>query len=507
VIEEDPTVRRKLLMAGMEIDPIAKRLLRPRYLCFLTDPENQEIRGCKVQKCVQRYQSEKPPSYIVVAYTKEQFETKEELTILLQLAERAARNAGVSGFWIGCSCMLEPENVEDDVFRISDIIRGCVQVAIVVGPSASNPSIVTMDHMLHQWGSRIWTFPEVLLAPTGKPIMVYCSKRDVAPFPLEKSQFAAKVWDDAENSRQMIDHYEGNLILSRLELVVLALECLQTRRTTQYLPGDSAYVLMGLLRTRPVIDRTDSAFQAFARLSLANDSDRLLERLIGTLPADQSQPWYNMNDAYRAKLWDIEPTVGIAGVGHDDTVIVDGARGAAVRWKGFKPVAYTKKMSWKRRSALNLLRFSGIFWWLGFVLLFNSPGIGAILFVFSTIVISATPYLVRVISRGKLWETEAWLFAFEGYLPIEDIEKRIFGAMLHRLEWAPYGSPLSRHRRNEYGECDGIDPTEDPDVRALVDQAKGSKYGEQKVIYSTTSTEIRLLTLSCRYLLSLTQTL
>ena len=36
----------------------------------------------------------------------------------------------------------------------------------------------------------------------------------------------------------------------------------------------------GLLRQRPVVDRTDSEFQAFARLSLANDSDSLLEGLM-----------------------------------------------------------------------------------------------------------------------------------------------------------------------------------------------------------------------------------
>lgn len=64
---------------------------------------------------------------------------------------------------------------------------------------------------------------------------------------------------------QLVDHYEGSLILSQLELVTLALECLHNRDTEQYLPGDISYALMGLLRVRPQIDSTDSAFQAFAR--------------------------------------------------------------------------------------------------------------------------------------------------------------------------------------------------------------------------------------------------
>jgi len=64
---------------------------------------------------------------------------------------------------------------------------------------------------------------------------------------------------------KLIDHYEGNLILNQLELVTLALECLHRRATTEYLHGDHSYALMGLLRVRPEIDPTDSAFQAFAR--------------------------------------------------------------------------------------------------------------------------------------------------------------------------------------------------------------------------------------------------
>ena len=55
------------------------------------------------------------------------------------------------------------------------------------------------------------------------------------------------------------------MILNQLELVTLALECLHNRDTTQYLPGDHSYALMGLLRIRPEIDPTDTAFQAFAR--------------------------------------------------------------------------------------------------------------------------------------------------------------------------------------------------------------------------------------------------
>ena len=82
---------------------------------------------------------------------------------------------------------------------------------------------------------------------------------------LGKNQFAGKAWEDAAVSKQLVDHYLGNIDLSRLELAVLALKCLYSRDTTQYFLGDQAYALMGLLRVRPLIDDTDSRFQAFAR--------------------------------------------------------------------------------------------------------------------------------------------------------------------------------------------------------------------------------------------------
>lgn len=59
--------------------------------------------------------------------------------------------------------------------------------------------------MLQQWGRRIWTFPEVLLAPAGKAIKVYVRGGDLMqPMHVAKNQFAAKVWkDDAQVARQV----------------------------------------------------------------------------------------------------------------------------------------------------------------------------------------------------------------------------------------------------------------------------------------------------------------
>ncbi|KAJ8111526.1 hypothetical protein OPT61_g5899 [Boeremia exigua] len=477
------------------LNPITERVLRPRYLCFLREP-GQPAMIMNVEEWLAQHGSERNLSYIFVAYTAEQFQTSEDLMVLHQIADAAARHAGVTAYWVGCSCMPEADQLQEDVYRICDVIRGAQSLVIAVGQPPNNKhTINTTDLMLQQWGNRIWTFPEILLAPAGKDIKVYLRNSDFTqPLRIPKNQFAAKVWkDDAHIARQLIDHYEGNLLLSQLELVTLALECLHKRRTYQYLPGDHSYALMGLVRIRPRIDPTDTAFQAFARLSMANGSDQLLERLICVLPKRPDQPWHSMDDAYGAKLWEILPEgVEISGIGHDDTVILDGCRAANVRWKSFTPVANTRRQSWGRWIAEKLLRISGLTYLVGIFLvaipnttglpgLSPTQGAGVFLIIWSIFLAFLSPWLLRVLYLGKFWDQQCWLFGFEGYMPIETIESQIFGARLCRLRWTPYASPLSRHHKNNHNECVADDPTTDPDIKALVERCKHAGPGDQRL--------------------------
>ncbi|KAL5117062.1 hypothetical protein ACEQ8H_005021 [Pleosporales sp. CAS-2024a] len=478
--------------AVSQANPVAERVLRPRYLCFLRQP-GEAAMIMNVEEWIRQDKAEKTLSYVFVAYTAEQFQSPEDLRALHEIADAATRNAGAIAYWVGCSCMPDPAEMTQDVYRICDIIRGAASLVIAVSrpPSDSDTHGVytTTDLMLQQWGQRIWTFPEVLLAPAGKDIQVYTRGRHVMqPLTVAKNQFAARVWQrDAHVARQLIDHFEGNLILSQLELVTLALECLHKRQTTEFLPGDHSYALMGLVRVRPQIDATDSAFQAFARLSLANGSDQLLERLICIDPKDANQPWHAMDDAFDSKLWDILPQdVSIAGIGHDDTVILDGCRAANVRWKSFSPVAYTRRASWKRWIAQKLLRAGGVVFLTAIVLIVINPGnqgkvIGGILLVYSILLMALAPWLLRMLYLGKFWEQQCWMFGFEGYLDIDTIERQIFGGRLGRMKWTPAASPLSRHHRNDHGECIPDDPTSDPYVAALVEQAKTAGPGAQRI--------------------------
>lgn len=199
-----------------------------------------------------------------------------------------------------------------------------------------------------------------------------------------------------------------------------------------------------------------------------------------------------MDDAYGAKLWDILPQeVGIAGVGTDDSIILDGCRAANVRWKSFTPVANTRRSSWRRSFAEVLLRMGSVVLLFAIVLACIPSGtagqlsivqiIGVVLTIYSIVLMLLSPWLLRMLYLGKFWDQQCWLFGFEGYMPLETIETQIFGGRLNRLRWTPYASPLSRHHRNEHNECVADDPTTDPEIKELVERCKYAGPGEQRL--------------------------
>jgi hypothetical protein len=138
---------------------------------------------------------------------------------------------------------MQPDHVEDDVFRISDIVRGAHSMAVIIGPGTRDaqgqPSVKSM---LQEWGERLWTLPEALLIASNKPISVY-RRGYQGPLLIPKNQFAGMAWADSVTARDLIDHYEGNLTLSRLELVTIAMQALFARKRGEYLPVSSTHPL------------------------------------------------------------------------------------------------------------------------------------------------------------------------------------------------------------------------------------------------------------------------
>lgn len=171
--------------------------------------------------------------------------------------------------------------------------------------------------------------------------------------------------------------------------MVSATKCLFARLHTTFGPGDVSYALMGLMRRQPGVDPKDSAFKAFARLSLLNDNDRLLERLICLQPSStKRRPWYSLQESHGARLWDIEPCTHVVGIvdaqparatqsqlsgdgmgDADDTqiIVLDGAYSATIIWQHLAPVAFEKRPTSSERWAQFFVRYFRYYFPLGII--------------------------------------------------------------------------------------------------------------------------------------------
>lgn len=372
-------------------DDVPDRLTGPRYLCFVDtgDETTPVCRTWKVSDYVAQYGHDASTEFVFLSYTRKQFyaPTDSELesdyvapsevadkremaeryrSVLLDYGARAARAASRPAFWVDFACvqqddpLLSANDDIEDVWRICDVVRAAHSLAIVTGPSLGNKMQNANESSklawLQEWATRLWTLPEILLSSTEHRITVYAVGDPGRPRTLAKRNFAAQACPDARAVQQLVDHYESSIHLTPLELISIALECLQRRQTARRNAGDVSYALQGLLRRRPKVDKTDSSFEAFARLSLSNDSDMLLERVLCMLPANRDAAWHDFHDAWGARLWDIEPSCQIAGVVDDNKVTVDGAFAASIHWDSLESVAFLKRETMVRSMAKFILR-------------------------------------------------------------------------------------------------------------------------------------------------------
>lgn len=517
-VEDDESylVEREVSNEADKDRPFLNRILRPRYLCFLrkvtrsgTDILHYEVK--------QVSEDDPDPKYVFISYTRAQFWTsnaddtrkmeidqqgkdarlsryKKDRAAILRYGIRAAYEANVDAFWLDFKCIPRKEGQKssftDEIYNISDVVRAAHSMVIVTGwpleGAEQHYDDSLRDTWLRIWGSRIWTLPEILLCPAEHHIKVYArGEPDNAQLALTKRNLALRAWEDAHHVRQLLDHFES-LQLSRLELSSIALSCFRDRKSNYGYAGDVVYSLMGLFRLRPKVDVRDSEFEAFARLSMANDSDKLLERLICMLPPSKSPEWHQMKDHWEAMLWDIEPHCQIAGIVDDRTVTLDGAFAASIQWDSLEPVAFLKRRTiWRAFMKVSLrilpsLLFSGItaLAWspvairllhktgntiksvpgLFFILI---PTIGAIMCTASLSIAVTSPIILWDLCGGKFWGTQASLYGIEGNVDLGVVEKYLFGLNCGRLHWSAHGSDLSRHNEaNEAigGECRAAKP-------------------------------------------------
>ncbi|KAG4423236.1 hypothetical protein IFR04_003602 [Cadophora malorum] len=389
-------------------------------------------------------------------------------------ARRLAQKHGVQAYWCDyhCRALQQPE-ATDDVHRFCDVVRGAHQICIVL-PNSSQE----FPDPLVFFGERLWCLPEVLLSRNHKVML--CTP---GPKGLEDDDFtelvdimemvhrcwAVKIgsngrlerdFENEENFRLLAEHYTGTLSLSRLELIQVGLAALRSRKWREFQGGDMAYALMTLLSKRPRMDPTDTELQALARLSLANDSDRIVERMLcmdqRRLPG--SAAWFNTTDDLGANLWDIEPLAQVAGVCHDGSIIIDGCHGISIRWKDIPRINFLIRETWKKAWAAYALRSGPLWFIIGAVLaaIPSTRGIGAFFLVLGILLLVSAPRSITVLYGGKVWGATPWLIGFEGTLPLEEIEHMTFGNSIGRFTYTPSSGPYCSKLS---GERIGADPS------------------------------------------------
>lgn len=175
----------------------------------------------------------------------------------------------------------------------------------------------------------------------------------------------------------------------------------------------------------------------------------------------------------------------------DDVVILDGCYAATVHWDRFHRVWHAKRLSYTRRLLKWILRLNFIPLIIGLVLAgLGSPSlglatmtvIGALFLIYSLGIYLAAPLIIRTVWAGKFWETQPWFFGFEGYMPIEKIERKIFGRCKGRLTWSYYASsPLSHHKIEDGRWVVSQDPIDDQETKSKVEKAHHAKHGDSRV--------------------------
>lgn len=187
---------------------------------------------------------------------------------------------------------------------------------------------------------------------------------------------------------------------------------------------------------------------------------------------------------------------------------MSGAFGALIRWTSFEPVNMLMRNTVKRSIARSVLRSTPAWIVTGVIALAVSQSrkgtylaatlIGCIFTVLYILVTLASPYLISSLYVGKTWAAQPWLFGFEGYMEIDEIEKLVFGINLGRLKWSPYSSDLSLHV-SQNGECVGKDPTCRESTAQFVSAAQNSRYGELElfILIDTNTLTVTLFRARC----------
>ncbi|KIO02804.1 hypothetical protein M404DRAFT_1002035 [Pisolithus tinctorius Marx 270] len=341
---------------------------------------------------------------------------------------------GLQAYWLDLECLGETtEDKNVDLYRMSDIYRGAVFTLITLRKSDDQHSIET----------AIW-------------------RRGSAALP--KAQDPEK--QPPQNGPQL--QHTGSPNLSY--------------------PAERVYALMGFFEHRIMPSILETELQALARLSMANDSDRMAERMVSMLPQNiQPQAcWYADDDQYGSELWDIEPEVNVAGVTESGALVLDGCRATCIRWEDFPEISFQTTESIRRTIAGRIpVTLPG--WVLYAATWMPIPAtvsVGTVFFACAAFMLVSGPFLTAYSISGRILATQPWLIGVKGVMSPEEAANRVYGATLskrQRLFFTPSGSLLAKPAEDDVREGlesqynEALVQTRD-DIYTLIDTFSGTLY-------------------------------
>jgi hypothetical protein len=411
--------------------------------------------------------------YIVVTYCYDDIIKSGTTEELIGRVRSATLDQGFDAYWLDLECLLkDPVQKAQDLYRMSDVYRLASFTLIILTNKSAWPA----------WGGRVWTLPEALLS---RELRYKVGNGAVTPIRL--IQIASLAYSHHDEESQIINSYSlGKDPLERLERNLQLKEAIWRREssvsqlTTQEAisqgryPAEKVYALMGFFEHRILPNAEETELQALARLFMANDNDRIADRMISMFPKDRSRinQWYTKEDEYGAKLWDIEPAAQVIGITSNGSIVLDGCRAATIRWKNFPSVAFATRRSIRRLLALAVpyVTFALFVTSCALISAGNqaastsayvngsssgaSPQVagGGVLLAFSLILLVFAPVFTTYAHSGRVVLARPWLIGVKGVISAQEASDYLYGGQIgnvRRTLYTPSGSPFARPRESD----------------------------------------------------------
>ncbi|KAH0831057.1 hypothetical protein J3R83DRAFT_13580 [Lanmaoa asiatica] len=492
-----------LRTARLGVEPVQEitHSTYPRRL-IIRDPESTSWYICDDPNII------KQQRYVAVSYRFEDIIPRdvhrEEVELgfkreFITKVESVVASLHESAYWIDLTLIdktTSPEEINQDLYRMADVYRNAQFTLIMLSTAAD----ATEEQAWIAYGERLWTFPEALLSRELR-----FKFRDGKVTPITLHQLANRAYPHFAEESAIINSYGLRDPLERLERLSLLKSALWGRksRALQRLEANNeaepifraerVYALMGFFEHRIHPHSQETELQALVRLSMANDNDRLVERMVSLLPSRTSDTayWYAEDDEWGSNLWDIEPDIQVVGMTESNALVLGGCRAAAIRWKDFPSVSFAMRRSVKRMIATYLPNFLWELLFLGIILEAGAsvlPGAAAPLII-ALILMLFAPLLVAYGTSGRIVQAQPWLIGVKGLISAEEASELTYGgaiSALPRTSYSPSGTPLSKtetgqFRRGDPAQLEALKPQRgereaNDDLYTLIDTLSATIY-------------------------------